>query len=240
MAVSGLLFCWQCGEVPEESPDTAETIILRYLDVTGLLENADRFENRVTVGRFVMPKIAYEGDVTTYTVPPDFRRMEVVQNGKSIFSSGVKDGVAWTVDPISGSRILEGLERLQALRQCNFDIFLNWQIDFLSAEVERPSSEPAENHHRVLLTSRRGERLLALFDKESGLLTRMISQAGSSRISVDVSDYREVDGMLVPFLLDTDLNGEMTLRIEAESIQHNVDIPDEIMALPPEIIELKR
>jgi hypothetical protein len=235
----GLLFCWQCGGIDSEPEFSAEEIILKYLTVTGLLEHADQFQNRMTVGKFLMPKIAYEGEVTTYTVPPDFRRMDVLQGTEKIFSSGVKDGVAWTIDPMNGARILEGLDRLRTLRQCNFDIFLSWQLEFVAAEVDRPSSESEETHHRVILSSRRGERLIASFDRQSGLLTRMISQAGSSRISIDISDYREVDGMLIPHLLDTDLDGAMTLQIAATSIQHNVEIPEEVLALPQEILELQ-
>ena len=187
-----------------------------------------------------MPKIGYEGEVTTYTVPPDFRRMDVLQGTETIYSSGVRDGIAWTIDPINGARIMEGLERLRTLRQCTFDVFLSWQLEFVSAQVERTSSQSEETHHRVILTSRRGERLIALFDRQSGLLTRMISQAGSSRIVIDVSDYREVDGMLIPHLLDTDLDGAMTLQISATKIQHNVEIPEELLELPAEILKLKQ
>jgi len=239
VVTSSLLFCWHCGGIDSETELSAEEIILRYLTVTGLLENADQFHNRLTIGKFLMPKIAYEGEMTTYTVPPDFRRMEVLQGTEKIFSSGVKDGVAWTIDPMNGARILEGLDRLRTLRQCNFDIFLSWQLEFVAAEVERSPSDSEETPHRVILSSHRGERLIALFDRQSGLLTRMISQAGSSRISIDISDYREVDGMLIPHLLDTDLDGIMTLQLVATSIQHDVEIPEEVLALPQEILDLK-
>jgi hypothetical protein len=208
VVTSSLLFCWHCGGIDSETELSAEEIILRYLTVTGLLENADQFHNRLTIGKFLMPKIAYEGEMTTYTVPPDFRRMEVLQGTEKIFSSGVKDGVAWTIDPMNGARILEGLDRLRTLRQCNFDIFLSWQLEFVAAEVERSPSDSD-------------------------------SQAGSSRISIDISDYREVDGMLIPHLLDTDLDGIMTLQLAATSIQHDVEIPEEVLALPQEILDLK-
>jgi hypothetical protein len=239
-AIIALLLSWHCGGADHEPELSAEQIILRYLEVTGLQEHASQFQNRVTVGKFLMPKIGYEGEVTTYTVPPDFRRMDVLQGSETIYSSGVKDGIAWTIDPIDGARIMEGLERLRALRQCTFDTFLSWQLDFVSAEVKRTASESETTHHRVILSSLRGERLIALFDRQSGLLTRMISQAGSSRISVDVSDYREVDGMLIPHLLDTDLDGAMTLQIAATRIEHNVEIPEELLALPQEILKLEK
>ena len=65
------------------------------------------------------------------------------------------------------------------------------------------------------------------FDRETGLL----NQIG---YHWNVKDYRPVDGVLVPHLIEEGRKGGV-IRYQAEEIIHNVEIPDSLLKRPAQI-----
>jgi hypothetical protein len=98
---------------------------------------------------------------------------------------------------------------------------------------------PEKIAHRdayLLLAIREGQPPVKLyFDEQSGLLVRMIRYAetplGRNPTQIDYADYREVDGVQVPFRLTTSQPGG-TSTIQLDQVQQNDPIDPAKFAKP--------
>ena len=74
--------------------------------------------------------------------------------------------------------------------------------------------------------------------RSTNLLVRtsmiMKTEMGEIPAEASVSDYRKVDGVLVPFLLKQKVLGQ-EFTVTVESIKNNVDIPADRFALPEDV-----
>ena len=73
------------------------------------------------------------------------------------------------------------------------------------------------------------------FDTESGLLLRVVKQNhgadGVTQFREDFEDYRDVDGIKVPFT-SHQTNGDTTYTMTISEVRHNVELEDSEFAKP--------
>jgi outer membrane lipoprotein-sorting protein len=71
------------------------------------------------------------------------------------------------------------------------------------------------------------------FDKESGLLVRTSSKLDDGRtITMTFGDYREIDGVKVPFRIQGDDGQGFSYTLTARSVKHDVDLADDLFKKP--------
>ena len=89
-----------------------------------------------------------------------------------------------------------------------------------------------------MLTPRDGQPETRYYDKTSGLLVRtsmiMKTEMGEIPAESSVSDYRKVDGVLMPFLVKQKVLGQ-EFTVTLQSVKNNVEIPKERFALPEDV-----
>ena len=137
-----------------------------------------------------------------------------------------------------GEQIKDGQERTDFLRETHFDRFASWRDLYAEAKcdgIETVDDRPA---YKLLLTPVEGKQQTMYFDTESKLLLKhefVIENAiGSIPITSHVSDYRKVDGVLMPFKVKALIMDQERVLI-TESVEHNVELPADRFALPAEI-----
>ena len=85
-------------------------------------------------------------------------------------------------------------------------------------------------------TSPGGTLAKLYFDRESGLLVRLLrfapSKVGRLPTQIDYADYRDVDGVKVPFRWTVSRPGNR-FTIQVEEMQQNVPVDDAKFAPPP-------
>ena len=100
--------------------------------------------------------------------------------------------------------------------------------------------EPIDGHvcYRVVLTPKDGQTETRYYDKKSYLLVRasmiLNNEMGEIPVEMSVSDYRSVDGLLMPFQIRQKALGQ-EFTVTHQSIQINVEIPKERFALPDDV-----
>ena len=74
------------------------------------------------------------------------------------------------------------------------------------------------------------------FDKDSGLLTRLVhyngTMVGLFPSQVDYSDYRSVDGVKIPFRWAVTLIRERRLTYQFDEVRHNIPIEESLFIKP--------
>jgi hypothetical protein len=142
---------------------------------------------------------------------------------------------------MTGPRITSGQEHEQALREMKINSELHPEEYYDSIETKGVEDVNGKPCYRVDFVSKTGVKESRWYDKDSGLLVKgsldVQSQMGPIHAESTVEDYREVDGLKVPFKTTQTGNG-LTFVVTIEKMEHNVDVPPEKLALPDDVKKL--
>ncbi|MFN2491385.1 MAG: c-type cytochrome [Pyrinomonadaceae bacterium] len=188
---------------PKEPAPTAEQVLAKYTDALGGAAVIDRLKTRTMKGTWLTSNgisLGYE----VYQTAPD--KMYTVLNTpkQGVFERGVSGQVAWEKSS-RGVRDIEGIELFYLKRYP--DLFRDVKVQGQFARISFGGKDKIDGREvyvlRGLTADSKGERLY--FDTQTGLLVRRITSTptmvGLVPEQVDYEDYREVDGMKVPFTI---------------------------------------
>ncbi|MGB2643538.1 MAG: c-type cytochrome [Candidatus Acidiferrum sp.] len=151
-------------------------------------------------------------------------------------SATVFDGLTgWFATPGRPAREMHGADLDAAKMDADLQLPLHLRELFPELRVEYPETVAGRAAY-LLLGIREGQPPVKFyFDEQSGLLVRMVhyveSPLGRDPTETDYADYREVDGVQVPFRRTLSQPGS-TSTIQMESVQQNVQIEDSKFAKP--------
>lgn len=155
--------------------------------------------------------------------------------------TGFSGKQAWEFSEITGFRLLEGAERQQMLGEADLlsAARLGAQLRLVS-DYRREETAAGVQHVARLsnLAQPVGE---FYFNDETGFLDKLVSGVvgpggGLLQVEVTLEDYREYDGVWLPTRVHT-LNPAIETVMEIESVQHNVELPDELFFARPEGVD---
>lgn len=146
------------------------------------------------------------------------------------------DGQAgWISFPGRPTRSMDNGEIESAKVEADLQFALHIQELFPKLSVEYPEKINARDAY-VLFGARKGEPPIRLyFDAQSGLLVRIVryteSPLGLDPTQIDYGDYREVDGVRIPFRI-TIAEPESVATLQVQNVQQNVAIDEARFAKP--------
>jgi len=217
---------------------TGEAILDKYIAVTGGKAAYEKVHTQVSSAVMEFIGKGVKANMNMYHAEPAKSYMVVEIEGIGKMEEGTDGSVVWERSALKGPRIKTGEERAVSLRGATLQHDVRWR-DFFT-KVECTGVEPVDGKvsYRVVLTPRDGQPETRYYDKASGLLVRtsmiMKTEMGEIPAEASVSDYRKVDGVLVPFLLKQKVLGQ-EFTVTVESIKNNVDIPADRFALPEDV-----
>lgn len=217
---------------------SGEKVLDDYLKTTGGKKAHNKLENRVTVASLNLAAQGITLDMTIYSARPNRNYTMVESEFTGKIEKGSDGNTVWEISDMMGAQIKDGQEKADFLREAHFDRFAAWRE--LYTETECTSIETIEDRpaFKVLMTPTSGARQTMYFDTETHLLVKhefvIENPMGSIPITSYVSDYREVDGVLIPYRVKALVMDQERLLI-TESIEHNVDLPDDRFEIPPAI-----
>jgi photosynthetic reaction center cytochrome c subunit len=145
------------------------------------------------------------------------------------FAQGYNGTAGWQQEPGHGADDLEGDELVRAKYGAAFIPGLDLKEDFSRAQVAAVDKVGDQDAYRVIAFRKGGGQMRFYFDSQSGLLLRVSerieSPLGDLPQDTDYSDYRDVDGVKLPFTVtETLVEGRTTLHWDR--IQVNVPVED--------------
>lgn len=188
---------------PKQTPPTADQILAKYTEALGGAAAIEKLKTRSMKGTWLTANgisLGYE----VYQTAPD--RIYTVLNTpkQGLIERGFNGTSAWEKSA-RGLRDLEGFELFQLKRYPDLfkDIKLQGQFTRLTFGGKEKIDGKDVYVLRGIGVDGKGERLY--FDAQSGLLLRRISSirtiVGMIPEQVDYEDYRDVDGMKLPFTI---------------------------------------
>ena len=231
----------------QESP-SAEEILDRFITATGGKEACDKIKNRVTKGTMEIAGQGIKLSGTLYAAKPNLVRTLLESDVTGKIESGTDGSVVWENSLMRGPAIKKGTERSDGLRDSTFDRFVYWNTGYGKAECVGKQDVEGSSCFEIVLTPKRpktsaaGQKesapLTLYINEKSNLITKIeskvVSAAGTIPIETYSSDYKSVDGIVIPhkFVIRV-LNQERIMTIS--SIKHNVELPTDCFDLPDEI-----
>jgi len=157
-------------------------------------------------------------------LPQDMEMREVC-DGKS----------AWMEDPRGGYREFKGAELESRLKRSQFSEQSKMILLAATGKVLGADKIGLHSVYVVEYSSQKNETTKLYFDAESGLVLRSEETAakpdGAYTTKLDMDDYRDVDGMMVPFRMKRTEKGSV-IKIKLTQVKNNLPIDDEMFVKP--------
>jgi len=221
----------------EELPK-AETILDRYVEVTGGKGAYDKRTNAIETGTIEIKAQGLKGTYTRYSANPAEAYSIAEIEGVGKIEDGIHNGVAWDKNPMLGPQIKKGMERAQYVRESTFNSPLHWRE--LNKKVETTSTEMVDGElcYKVVLTPTEAPPETMYFQKKSGLAVKTVATAVSSMGEVPVemlaSDYKTWNGVTEITKITQKFGGQ-EIVITIQDVKTNQPLPPDRFDLPAEV-----
>jgi len=216
----------------------AESILDRYIEVTGGKAAYAQLHNTLSQGTFYVSGTGLRGTFKAYEAEPNKTLSILEIEGAEKIEEGTLGDVAWDRSSRQGPRIKKGEERDIALREATFNSRLYWRKLYKKAECSGIEAVGERKCYKVALTPSGGQQISHCYDVESGLLVSSViminSPAGMIASENFYSDYREFNGVQFPHKLTHRVGSEETVVV-LDSVRCNVDIAWYRFELPAEV-----
>jgi hypothetical protein len=150
----------------------AETILDKYLEVTGGKPRYEKLRTQVSSGTIELTKQGMSGTITIYRAFPN-QLYTITALPIGTIEEGVDGETAWQKSPMMRPRIKQGQERASALRTALFNGDLRWRDQFASAEVVGVEKVGDHECYKILMTSKDSDTQTRYYDKNTCLLVEL-------------------------------------------------------------------
>jgi len=220
----------------ETNEDTVADILTLYFQTIGqdkLLEtNTYLSKGKIVQGQFEIPFTSYNKRPMFYKLEAEFQGMKII--------TGFDGSSGWSINPMMGSpdpqpMTAEEVERTKL--QADYDgMFYNYADKGYKVEfVDKESVDDIEVYV-LKLTTPTDDIITSYFDTENNVILKTSSKMMIQNVETDFdmyfSNYKYVDGILLPYSMETKVDGKTVMNMILEEVTYNVDMPDSIFEMP--------
>jgi len=236
LAFTGLLGAFtvvQPAQAQDPLPAAAE-LVARHVAAIGGRETLLAKKSVRTRGTFEMPAMGVRGEFDAAQARDGSMVMKMVVPGLGEIASGFDGENAWSTNPMTGPRLLEGAELAQIRDDASFLASLREPPAVKAMETVGVSEAGGEKCYRVRVSWASGRKTHDCYSMASGLLigteTAQLSPTGALDITTTFADYRDFGGVRMATTATQRAAGqEQVLRFTAVEF----DVAPEDLFAPP-------
>jgi photosynthetic reaction center cytochrome c subunit len=222
----------QVNESTKNAGPTADQILEKYVQAAGGAAAIDKVTSRVMSGTISFGGRSLPIDI--YSKDPDKRiSFTHMAEGDSVTAFNGQEG--WLGTPGRPPREMHGSDLDGA--SIDADLHLATHLKRMFSAMEVRGSEKIDDHETyVVVGQREGKPPIQLyFDEQSGLLVRLVrygeTALGWLPTQIDYADYRDMDGVKVPYRWTLARpSGRFTIQVS--ELKQNVPVDDAKFAKP--------
>ncbi len=221
---------------------TADEILSKYLEVTGGVQKWKALKTMKATGKMSMQGMDLDFDMISKV--PNKMHMVIKVQGQEIIQA--YDGVdAWMLNPLAGGKEPVKIPEDQAkemTEQEMEDKFIDYkkkghEVKLLGKEEVEGTTcfkiELIKNKHN----DKEDITEIHFFDAENfvPIMTITYSRSGplkGQEIKTYLSDYQEVNGLMIPFSTEAKVNGQTVQKMTLQKILLNENVEDAFFAFP--------
>jgi len=217
--------------------ETVDDIIKKNIEARGGYENLKAVKTMKVTGKQMMQGI--EVPFTIFQKRPKLIRLEATVQGQTMVQA--YDGEnPWWINPFMGSTDPQKMPEDQAKsiqEQSDMDGHL---VDYKDKghTVELIGKEDMEGTevYKIKVELKNGDIRYDLLDTEYFLELKTIAkikrQGTEIEAETSVSDYKEVNGLMIAHSIETKVGGNVVSQIIIDTIEMDVDVDDSIFTMP--------
>lgn len=214
---------------------TVQEILAKYVEAIGGKAANEKIKSRTAKGTVEISPMGVKGTIESYAAAPNKSAAKVTLAGIGDFFEGFDGTTAWSINPIQGNRDKQGEELAQAKLTSDFNRESNLAKLYSKMELKGIEKVGANDAYVVVATPGNLPAETLYFDTKSGLLIRqdttVIAPEGKVPGKTFLEDYREVDGVKIPFKTRTVLP-QYELITTFTEVKNNVAVDDSKFAKP--------
>jgi CubicO group peptidase (beta-lactamase class C family) len=225
----------------EETKQKADEVLAAYVNGLGGRAALEKINSRLAKGTFEVLGIALSGPAELFAKAPNKMLTILTVPGQTSLKEGFDGTVGWQEDPDDGVVDKAGLELGSAVRDADFyqplklraqypNLFFKGtvKVGLFKANGERG----IERELSALQAPRNNYPRVFYFDPTTGLLLRIEERNAANQVTsaTEFDDYREVDGVKVPFVIHHIEDAHFLVKLV--EVKQNVLIDDAIFVKP--------
>lgn len=208
---------------------TVDQIFDKYVQALGGKAAIEKISTRVAKGNFEVSAIGLNAPAEIYTKAPNSFALVVTVPGFGLIQQGFNGSSGWMQDPQTGLRDVSGAELATLKRQAEFHRDLKFKEIYPQSSLQGKVKVGDREAYLVEAKTADGSLEKFYFDVQNGLLIRSDSeqetQQGKIPIEIYYEDYRDIDGIKMPFVTRNSLSSA-NIIIRLTEVKHNVPIDD--------------
>lgn len=223
-ALIALVFALPAGLTAGQS---ADDIVSKHLAAKGGL---DKLKSVSTIRQTT--EMSREGTTMRMVVAakrPNLARQELTVSGQTIVQ--IFDGTnAWMINPWAGSTepvALTGPEADLTREQATFDSpLVDYKTRGTTVELVGTEEVGGRQAHHLKVTSKSGQIQHTYIDTETLLESRVMTETPKGTVDQYFSDFRDVDGVKIPFAIKTSVTAMGAIDIKVLKVEINPALDD--------------
>ncbi len=220
---------------PAAALPSVDQILDKYVQAIGGKAAIEKLTSRFQKGSFEIAAFGASGTAEIYEKAPNKTVAVINIAGFGVVQEGFDGKVGWAVDPQNGLREKSGAELASAKLDAEFLKPIKLKLLYPKIVVKGKDKVGDKEVYVVEATPVESSAETWYFDTQSGLMLRQDADRegpqGKQSIQVFLDNYKEVDGVKVPFTLHQ-VTSAFTIDIKFEEVKHNVPVDDAKFAKP--------
>ena len=231
-SAAGVVFLVLGAVAMAQSP-TVDELVAKNIQSKGGLEKLRAIQTMKQTSRVSMQNM--NGTMVVYGKRPNLIRQEFSFSGETVLQ--VFDGTAaWMINPFAGAKdplVITGPQADAIKEQSDFESpFVDYKEKGYRIELIGTETTAGRRLHHLKVTSLKQRVQHCYLDADTGLEARIVSESPAGLLEQELSDYRDVDGIKVPFSIRTLSAGVPMMSITVEKVEINPKIDDAIFKTP--------
>jgi outer membrane lipoprotein-sorting protein len=214
---------------PQAALPTVDQILDKYVKALGGKAALEKLTSEVCKGTFEMDQMPGPAAEEIYAKAPNKQYMVTDAPNFGQARRGFNGTVGWEDNPQSGLRDITGAELAAMKREADFYWAIRLKGLYPTMTLKGKESVNGHDAYVIEATPPDGAAETMGFDADSGLLVRTQREGegpnGKVTIEITFDDYREVDGIKLPFVMHFSM-GDFAFVIKLSEVKHNVPIDD--------------
>lgn len=220
---------------PATGLPSADELLARHVQALGGKAALEKITSRSLKGTLELPALGANSPWASLAKAPDktWQQFDVPTIGT--ITEGFDGRVAWSQSTL-GALDKSGAELAEVKRRAVFHRELKFKEVFPKLRVLRKDKLGARDTLVLEATPADGPPERFHFDAQSGLLLRheahYVTQFGEFEAATLFEDYREVDGVRIPFTIRRPEPEHLAFTVKLTEVKHNVPIDDAKFSKP--------
>lgn len=208
---------------------TAKSILDKYIEAIGGRDNILKVQDKTT-----KMKGSVQGfDITVTINQKEPNKLYQVLDAGVFQQKTVFDGTKGYIEGMGQKMDITG-EQLEDMKDNSLHSMLTYDERGIKYELTGLENINGKDAYKITFTSPSGKKSIAYYAVESGLLIRTSSSVstpqGSFNQTIDMDDYREVQGVKYPFKLVQNM-GPQSIELTVTAYEINTGLPDTLFEI---------